>query len=38
MAKQIDDVKVMMGKFIRVANQDKKPTANSVYVSIQIED
>ena len=38
MAKQIDDVKVTLGKKIRVANQDQKSNENEIYVAIQVED
>lgn len=38
MAKQIDDVKVTLGKKIRVANQDQKSNENEIYIAIQVED
>lgn len=37
-AQQLNDTKVVMGKLIKVANQEKKINENEVYVSIQVED
>lgn len=37
-AKQIDNTKVVMGRLIRVVNQNKKASENERYVSVQIED
>lgn len=33
-----DETKVVMGKMIKVANQNKKASENERYVSIQVED
>lgn len=38
MAKQLNNVSVKMGTVIPVDNQDQKPTANSVYYALKVED
>lgn len=36
--KRIDQEKVRIGRLIRVKNQDPKPTANTWYYSVWVED
>ena len=38
MAKQLNNVSVKMGTVIPVDNQDRKPTANSIYYALKVED
>ena len=37
-AKQLDDNDIVMGKMVRVANQQKKFNENEVYIAIHIEN